>query len=329
MTGFEAAPLAVGVGDPMAGTPARPDGSVRRTSHVDIIRTGGGGLLLEGAARDLRTADGKASVLAEATVSAHLDPQHILARLQSNPSASAAQALVGLLVGSGFRAAVDAALPEERATSSPLYLLLDELPIAAVISGYALLYRGAIDFQQIDAGTLKADICSGWRSDGTMMVSLRTRGRMPIPVGPVANPLESLADPFAWHDIGTLPAGAMRRRRLVEITDGEPHDVYAMFRDTHVDGSGIETVLHEYSFAGELEPGSLTFRNSRARPRVLPWVECPAAAASATRLDGHAPGNLRALIGREFRGTGTCTHLNDLLRSLADLGALEAKLADR
>jgi hypothetical protein len=39
-------------------------------------------------------------------------------------------------------------------------------------------------------------------------------------------------------------------------------------------------------------------------------------------LDGHAVGELRELVRREFKGTSTCTHLNDLLRSLADLGPL-------
>jgi hypothetical protein len=59
---------------------------------------------------------------------------------------------------------------------------------------------------------------------------------------------------------------------------------------------------------------------------VLPWTECPFAAASAARLDGHAVGELRELVGREFKGTTTCTHLNDLLRSLADLARLVALL---
>ncbi len=317
-----------GVGDPMETTPPRPNGSIRRTSHIDIVRTGGGGLLLEGAARDLHTANGQAAVQGEATVTAALDPRHILDRLNSTPSIPAAQTLVGLLVGSGFRAAVGAALPEERAKSSPLHLLLDELPIAAVISGYALLYRGAIDFQQNNAAAVQADICSGWRSDGTMMVSLRSEGRMPIPVGPLANRLESDQDPIGWHQIGPLASGAMRRRRLVELTEGDPHTVFAMFRDTHVDTHGVETVLHEYSFVSDLEPGTLTFRRGQAKPHVLPWVECPAAAASAARLDGHQPESLRALIGRDFRGTSTCTHLNDLLRSLADLGALASRLVE-
>jgi hypothetical protein len=55
---------------------------------------------------------------------------------------------------------------------------------------------------------------------------------------------------------------------------------------------------------------------------VLPWTECPAAAASAGRLDGLRVDELRERVAKEFRGTTTCTHLNDLLRSLADLGAL-------
>jgi hypothetical protein len=99
-----------------------------------------------------------------------------------------------------------------------------------------------------------------------------------------------------------------------------------MFRDTHVDPDGRETVLHEYSLTASLDPDSLALSGAEARPRVLPWTECPSAAASAQRLDGHRVSELRELVGREFRGTTTCTHLNDLLRSLAVLEGLTALL---
>ncbi len=61
---------------------------------------------------------------------------------------------------------------------------------------------------------------------------------------------------------------------------------------------------------------------SQAVPRVLPWVECPEAVASAGRLVGHTIGTIRQLVGREFRGVTTCTHLNDLLRSVDDVEPL-------
>jgi hypothetical protein len=55
---------------------------------------------------------------------------------------------------------------------------------------------------------------------------------------------------------------------------------------------------------------------------VLPWQECPAALGSAGRINGMAVGELRNRIRTEFVGTSTCTHLNDTLRALGDLGAL-------
>jgi hypothetical protein len=167
-----------------------------------------------------------------------------------------------------------------------------------------------------------SDICSGWRADGVMMVSLREEGRIPVPVGPTTTDLLPDDDPLAWHEIGDLPVGAMRRRRLVEVAGGDPLAVFAMFRDTYVTPDGREMVLHEYTLTAELGPDSLMLSRCHAVPRVLPWSECPEAAASASRLDGLNVDELRERVSKEFRGTTTCTHLNDLLRSLADLGTL-------
>jgi hypothetical protein len=323
--------MPTGVADPIETTPRRRPRSARRTSHIDIIFGGGegGGLLLAGAARDLVTpasAGPNPQVAAIAEVSARLDAMQEVVDLHTTPMDDRVDALVGLPVGRGFRGAVDQLLADEQEAAGPLHLLLDDLPVAALISGYALLYRGDTAMRKVDESHVKADVCSGWRSEGTMLVSLRTTGQIPVPMGPEANELVCDDDPMAWHDIGTLPVGAMRRRRLIDVTGGDPHDVYAMFRDTHVDPDGRETVLHEYSLTATLDPVSLVLSGSEARPHVLPWTECPSAAASAHRLDGHRVSELREVVGREFRGTTTCTHLNDLLRSLAVLGGLTALL---
>jgi len=321
-----------GLVDPLGGTPPRPACSVRRTSHIDIAPGDGDGpfgdgLSLRGAARDLRTTGGRVEVLAGAELDAFLDGERQLRSLVTVPADPRTAELAGRAVAGGFRAALDAALPGARAAATPLYLLLDELPVAALISGYAQLYSGTLGPGAAAGGQLKADICAGWRSDGTMLVALGRTGAIPVPLGPAPPPLETPEDPLAWHPIGPLPAGAMRRRRLVEVGAGDPLTVFALFRDTHVDDNGVETILHEYTLTAALDPVSLVLSDCRARPRVLPWVECPAAADSAARLDGHAVGDVRRLVARELRGTTTCTHLNDLLRSLGDLGTLAAALA--
>jgi len=311
------------VANPLLTTPARPQSSARRTSHIDMISLPDFGLQLKGAARDLHTTAEGESVVAEAEVDALLNRERRLERIEITPADRRTDALTGLPVGKGFRAAVHAAFPDPTDVASPLYLLLDDLPVASLISGYGALYTGNIPRARSSAQSMvMADICSGWRDDGVMMVSLRTEGRIPVPVGPANTELVPDDDPIAWHDIGDLPIGAMRRRRLVEVTAGDPHAVFAMFRDTYVTPDGTEMILHEYTLTADLAPDALTLSNCEAKPQVLPWDDCPAAAASAGRLDGLHVEEVRPLVSKEFRGTTTCTHLNDLLRSLGDLGAL-------
>jgi hypothetical protein len=191
--------------------------------------------------------------------------------------------------------------------------LLDDLPVAALISGYARLYLGEIVGDQATQA-MKSDICSGWRAEGTMMTSVHAGRGVPVTVGPPA-PLvddEIAHDADGWHTIG----------------GGDAWDVRAMFRDTHVDRDGEETVLHEYALTATVDPTTRAFTTCKAVPRVLPWVECPVAAASADHLVGQRVDGVRDFVRAELRGTTTCTHLNDLLRSLGDVGHLADSLGD-
>jgi hypothetical protein len=314
--------------EPTTAAVARRPGSIRRTSHVDMLFPPGGDLVLRGAARDLLTPpEGEPSVAAAATVEAHLDAERRLVGLTCDPPAPFAERLLGLVVAKGFRAALAEAAgaggsPLDR--RSPLVLLLDDLPVTALISGYARLYDGEIGSRSEDGrrtAMVRADICSGWRSDGTMMVELRNNRDFPTPVGPPAPDLSG-GDPWAWHPIEPLAPSSMRRRRLVDITRGDPLAVSAMFRDSHTDSAGNETVLHEYTIEALVDRASLVVARCRATPRTLPWRECPAAAASASRLEGQAVAGLREFVRDELTGITTCTHLNDLCRSLADVGVL-------
>ncbi|MHB8467099.1 MAG: DUF2889 domain-containing protein [Acidimicrobiales bacterium] len=317
-----------GLSNPTTATLPRRPMSVRRTSHIDIGFDGplrGGRLVLSGRARDLLTdASGTAEVLDEASVVAHLDEERRLQSLETSPVDPGTIGLIGRCVGKGFRAAVDASLPPVR-HRSPLYLLLDDLPVATLISGYAALYdtgAGTSLGPDVRAAMVKSDICSGWRSDGTMMVALRAGETMPAPLGPPAPSLNPSADPTAWHDIPALEARAMRRQRLVDVSGDDPLIVAGMFRDTHTSAGGAETVLHEYSVDVIVDRDTLKVVRAAATPRSLPWAECPSAGASAARLEGESLAGLRDFVRREMVGTSTCTHLNDLLRSLADVAVL-------
>ena len=275
-----------------------------------------GGLRLTGTCRDLATrAD--TQVLIQATVDATLDADSVLTALETTGGEVDASALVDSLVRAGFRARVDQAMPTDT-QGSPLFVLLDDLPVATLISGYARLYDGDLDKHQADARANMVDVCSGWRADGLMIRSIGTTGRMPIPVGPDAPPPET-DDPLAWHHLAPLPTGSMRRRRLIDVSPGNVQslEIFATFRDTFVGADGVQRVLHEYTLVAIVDAeGRIT--SCVATPRVLPWNECPHAAASASRLVGQHAADIRRAM-RGVRGVGTCTHLNDLLRSLGDI----------
>ncbi len=315
---------------PSTATPPRVPESIRRTSHIDMIRTGAttpDGVVLIGAARDTITdTEGVGSILAEASIRATVGRERVLEKLELDPAGPDISSLLGRAVASGFRAAVDATVPSEREAQTPLYLLLDDLPVAALISGYADLYVRHPDEPESEsrqrAQGLNADICAGWASDATMMQEIARVGRIPTPLGPIAPRLEPDDDPLAWHPIGQLEPGTMRRRRRVDVIAGETLSIDAMFRDSHVDTDGVETVVHEYSLEASIDWLDLVVLRCEARPRVLPWNECPRAAASSERLVGRPVDALRSFVRRQLVGTTTCTHLNDLLRSLADIAGL-------
>ncbi|MFG3022358.1 DUF2889 domain-containing protein [Streptomyces sp. NPDC048254] len=319
---------------PTTHTPPRRRGSLRRTSSIDMLRPEGvdGELILSGRARDLLTApDGRATVLAEAAVHARVDyaGNFALTEIRTSPELPGAQELLGASVSAGFRSRVGRALPEERARGTLTHLLLDDLPGAALVSGYAV-GAGNERISKRDTGPYalqRADVCSGWRSDGTMLLEIARTGTMPTVQGPLAPVLER-DDPWSWHDLGPLPAHGMRRRRRLDLIDGRPLDLDVFYRDTHMSPDGVETVIHDYAVNGLIDPATLEILALRAEPRALPWTECPAAAAGAGRLVGRTVEGLRRWVRAELTGTSTCTHLNDALRSVEDVDTLARILAN-
>ena len=292
------------------------------------------GLELSAAARDVRLeGEGVIDVVAEASLRAVVGSARVLEHIVTDPAipAEAAAGVTGRPVAAGFRAAVAAVLGDHEDDRSPLRLLLDDLPVASLIAGYADLYTrtDAAGGRPQPVGRVKADICAGWASDATMMRAIRRDGRIPVPLGPPASTREAGDDPRAWHRLDPVPAGAMRRRRRLDVGLDDGNDrvaVDAMFRDTHVDPGGDATVLHEWSVTAAVDSSTWTVTECRATPHVLPWTECPSAAASTARLVGRPVGALRRVVGEELRGTSVCTHLNDLLRALSDVPHLAALL---
>jgi hypothetical protein len=345
---------------------------VRRTTTHDSLRPDGTGgpvtLIAQG--RDLYTAaDGTATVLAAARIDATASsPENVLESIVVDPAQDRLRALVGRRASSGFRRAVDELLPGEADLGTVRYQLLDDMPTALLVSGYAVLAGfhaagGAPAGVEVPRGralsaggpggrppgraTLRqVDMCSGWVSDG-VMVSGMAEGIPPYFEGPavpdIAGP--DAGDSDGWHAHGRLSPGGMRRRRRIDAwldtdTDGTPvARVESFFRDSYFPWDGgagpdepgsadAERVIHEYSVRAVVATGTESFRSCAATYGALPWPECPGATASAGRLAGTPVAGLRRRVREEFLGVGTCTHLNDTLRALADVGPLIAILRE-
>jgi hypothetical protein len=175
-----------------------------------------------------------------------------------------------------------------------------------------------------------ADLCAGWVTGGTIMRDVELGERPPVVTGPEAPTVSTADDPLAWHELGPLPSHGMRRWRRLDVWAEEDEIGFeTFFRDTHADASGFETVVHEYTVTGAVDPATLRFTRCHAEVGALPWVECPAAAASAEDLVGTPLGDLRRRVRDTFVGPRTCTHLNDVLRSLQDVPALVDALPGR
>jgi len=283
----------------------------------------GDNLRLRGAARDLSTyAEGRGTILAEGSIEVELDGDRTLASITTSPSVPGSESLVGRHVGRGFRAAAAALLPAEL-VAQPVSLLLDDLPVAAIISGYSRLYGSGDGLSSGAAPGIKADICAGWQADGSLMTSIRDGSGMQM-IETIAPRIEDPEDELSWHEMPELARGVMRRRRIVDLSVGEGVALWAWFRDTHGAPDGGKTVLHEYEVEGRIEEKYGPLSACVATPRVLPFPDCPAAAASAGRLVGRPLSDISQRVRSEFRGITTCTHLNDLFSSV---GAVESLLA--
>lgn len=312
-------------------TPPRVVGSIRRTTTIDSVRPDGldGDVVVVARGRDLHTtASGAVQLSADAFEAVVSAERYLRELVHPDPRLAA---LVGHPVASGFRARVLELLPDEARSATLLNLLLDDLPGANLVAGYAMQRDPSWSTRPMPVEHLSAltDLCAGWASGATMVEFIARDGSVPVPTA--APTRDEASDLDAWHDRPVLPAGSMRRARRIDVVADDREratvrfDVH--FRDSYMAGSD-EGAVHEYSLRGRVDLATNTVAAIDAEALVLPWQECPAALASVGRVLGTTVDDLRARIRTTFVGTGTCTHLNDTLRGLADVPTLGSALLD-
>ncbi len=330
--------------NPAARPPARRPGSVRRTSSIDMTWPAGWGtpLHLLGRARDLLTPlHGEPAVLAFDAMWARIGTDRTIEAIRAEPDRPAIRQVVGARGGGKLRSALTDALPEERRSGSPLWLLVDDIAGASLVAGFAWS-RHLVDWPRAargdgadgaDGGDTRPGrrpmegICAGFRPGSSALAADGSSigGRHNVaPVPPLTDP----EDPVGWHELDPLPGVSMRRARRIDVwVDSGQVLVDAMFRDSTREPDGTEVAVHEYRIEAAADAGGVLGRVV-AEPRVLPYPECPAAAPNVDWLVGQPMADLRARVIEVLRGPDCCTHLNDALRSMAEVPVLARAIGE-
>ena len=97
------------------------------------------------------------------------------------------------------------------------------------------------------------------------------------------------------------------------------------FQDRGINPDGVRFAVHEYTLQATANlDGVLT--SVKAEPRVLPFDTCPAAVLNIARMVGTPLSEFRSTVIRTLPGVLGCTHLNDMMRSLAEVPILARNL---
>jgi len=324
---FEAWPGTLGT---VARTPDRQPGSVRRATSIQTTWPHGSEsdrvtVLARG--HDVVTdADGVGAVLEAIAIDVETDgPARTVRVITADPPIARLADVVGAHLVGGFRKAAATAVPG--LDGSLLGLLLDDLPAAVLVSGQVPIrvgieVTGALPDWVGAEGTPLPMVCIGRRPDG-LMEQRRRAGAPLLGQGPPAGNLDRPDDALAWPGTPPMPVHSMRRLRRTDVRVVDDAIVVdSHFRDSYMESTGIETAVHEYEVEVTAGTDDGVIRKLDVRARILPGPDCPGAVASAQRVVGAPLASLRAFVRGEMRDDTICTHLNDQLRSLADVPTL-------
>jgi Protein of unknown function (DUF2889) len=321
---------------PIGPAPLRRPGSIRRTSTIDTSWPEGYGqpMVMAGHARDVWTpiGGGAAIVLAEDRYCILASPRREILTISVAPDRPEVQQLVGIRAGGESRSALMQIMAKERIKGSPLYLILDDFAGASLVAGWiwsrwvddwgALAEKAGLAKTAGRGGNMEG-VCTGFAPGSSALLRVGPdKGQSCTPVPSLLNP----DDLDGWHTLGIQEGVGMRRARRIDVwreRDGLAIDIGFQDSGTTPEG-GDRMAIHEYHVVARAEQGRLV--KIEVDPRILPFVECPGAVAHAQRMLDAPLADLRTKVLETLPGTLGCTHLNDVLRSMAEVPQLAALL---
>jgi len=323
--------------NPSGHSPLRPAGSIRRTTTIDTMWPDGYGqpMAMTGTGRDYLTpldgAPGQELALDQFRLMSS-SMREILA-VEVEPHRANIDRLIGCRAGRQSRTVLAELLADEREAGTPLFQLLDDFAGASLVAGWAwrlwvkdwdaLIAKNGKP-KHIGKGGNMEGVCAGFvpgasslNADGSPRNDIQSMAAVPSLVHP--------DDPDGWHFLSEQKGCAMRRARRIDIWVEDVVQIDIGFQDSANAPGGGRIAVHEYRVRATADPESLALMSIDVDPRILPYRECPAASPNASKMIGVKLGDLREIVLEQLRGTVGCTHLNDVLRSMADVPQLLAR----
>jgi hypothetical protein len=312
--------------------PARPPGSIRRTTSIDSDWPDGFGApwAMTGRARDLLTPfEGDPVELARGDFCIRTSPIREILEIRATPDHPRLAEMVGVRAGGASRHALAATLGDLQ--GSPTFQLLDDFAGASLVAGW-IWSRWTPDWRerirnnaQKTAGNKgrMVNICTGFTEGASSLSedgSVEHADQSSTEVGSLVDP----EDPVGWHDLPVQEGRPQARRaRRIDIWRAENVlKVDAGFQDSGPNPHGTRTAIHEYRVYAEIDEASGALLAIQALPLILPFRECPGASMKVARMVGQPVASFRQAVLDTLAGTLGCTHLNDVLRAFADIPSL-------
>lgn len=315
---------------PFGFAPLRRPNSIRRTTSIDMTWPEGRyqNMQFNAIGRDIFTGcNGEISVLNSDQFDAKIAQDRTILAIEATPPRETIEQLVGFKGGGYLREKLEQILPEEKLNGSPLYLMLDDLSGTSLIAGWAWSRQPGYEKTALEdmrrhreMRQQMENICTGFKTGSSALdentgSSLNHRCSA---VPALANP----EDPDGWHAMPEQSTQvSMRRARRVDLWLDDVINIEVMFQDSASvpNSPNPERIaVHEYSIKMTADPVSQLIESITATPHVLPYPECPGAAANMYKLIDHSLENLRISVLEVLRRSMGCTHLNDALRSAAE-----------